>query len=61
MGCIVAIYKDEKEYCAHSGEEWKEDEEPLFGYFSLDLPWDELIDRIAERYDAIRRKVLNRE
>jgi hypothetical protein len=55
-GCIFAIYKDETEYCVHAGDEWEEIKPPLFGYFSLELSWDELLHKIAERYDTIRKE-----
>lgn len=56
MGSIFCIYKDEagQDYCAHVGEEWREGEEPVYGYFSTKLTWDELITNIAGQYDAIR-------
>ena len=58
-GCIFTVYKDVAgtRYCAHAGEEWEKDEEPLYGYFPIELTWDELVDRIAARYDAKRSKI----
>lgn len=54
QGCIFCIYKDTATYCVHSGEDWKEDEEPNLGYYNIALSWDELISAIAKRYDEIR-------
>jgi hypothetical protein len=54
LGCIFCIYKGDTAYCVHAGEEWKENEEPLLGYYDSSLSWDDLITQIAERYDTIR-------
>lgn len=54
-GCIFAIYKDENNYCVHVGEEWGENEEPLLGYYSNKLAWNELISEITNKYDALRQ------
>ena len=59
-GSIFAIYKDSKEYCVHAGDEWKENEEPLLGYYNLELSWDDLVSSIADKYDSIRNKVTER-
>jgi hypothetical protein len=40
----------------HAGDEWKENEEPILGYYSLDLSWDDLISSIADKYDTIRNR-----
>jgi hypothetical protein len=53
-GTIFCIYRDEKEYCAHAGEEWPENTPPLFGMFSLQLSWDQLISEISKKYDELR-------
>ncbi len=55
VGCIFGIYKDTNGYCAHAGDEWKENEEPLFGYYDIKLSWDELISMIANKYDSLRK------
>lgn len=56
-GSIFAIYKDDKNYCVHAGDEWKENEEPNLGYYNKDLLYDELICKIADKYDEIRKKL----
>ena len=55
-GSILAIYKNDKQFCAHAGDSWEPNEEPLFGYFSGDLSYDDLLVKIAEKYDEIRRR-----
>jgi hypothetical protein len=55
-GSILAVYKDcaTNEYCVHAGDDWPENQEPLLGYYDASLSWDDLIQQIAARYDAIR-------
>ena len=50
------VYKNENEYCVHSGYDWKDDEEPNMGYYSIDLTRDELISKISEKYVELRKK-----
>ncbi len=55
-GYILAIYKSEKEYCVHSFYEydgWLETEPPMFGYFNIDLEWNDLLIQIANKYDSM--------
>ncbi len=54
-GCILTIYKDEKNYCAHGADFWSE-EEPNLGYYDINLTWDELLVEIAATYDRIRAR-----
>ena len=54
QGIIFSIYKSKNYYCAHAGEEWNEGEEPLLGYYSIDVSWDELLTQIAAKYDSLR-------
>lgn len=53
-GCIFAIYKDDTQYCVHVGDEWEPNEEPLLGYYDINLTWDELLYAIANEYDKLR-------
>ncbi len=53
-GSVFAIYKDTSNFCAHAGDEWKELEEPLLGYYDRNLSWDELLLKLAETYDKLR-------
>ena len=54
-GSILAIYRNEAgDYCAHAGDEWQRDQEPLFGYFDADLSFDQVIDQLSTRYDDMR-------
>jgi hypothetical protein len=53
-GSVFAIYKDTHSYCVHAGDDWTESQEPLLGYYSLDLTWDDLLVQVAQRYDEIR-------
>ena len=52
-GQILAIYKDDKNYCAHADYEWLDDREPNLGFYSLNLEWPELIYNIALKYDSM--------
>jgi hypothetical protein len=56
-GCIFAIYQNDYTYCVHSADDWKENEEPNMGYYDKSLTYDELIEKIANRYDEIRKKL----
>ena len=56
-GSMFCIYRDETAYCVHAGDDWPEMDPPLMGYFPLDLEWDNLIVKIAERYDGMRASV----
>ena len=59
-GCILGVYKDSSgRYCAHAGDTWGKNEEPLFGYFSKNLTLDEVIDELAVRYDAMKLSHFN--
>ena len=51
-GCMFVIYKSnlDGEFCVHSDDSWKEGTHPNIGYFSASYTWDELVDKIAERY-----------
>jgi hypothetical protein len=51
---VFCIYKDPNSYCVHAGDDWVESQEPLLGYYSLELSWDDLLEQIAQRYDTIR-------
>ncbi len=57
-GSIMAVYKDcsTNEYCVHAGDDWPESVEPLLGYYDASLSWGDLIQQIADRYDAIRSR-----
>lgn len=52
-GCIFAIYQDDYNYCAHSADEWNENEEPNMGYYDKSLSYNELVSKIADAYDTI--------
>jgi len=53
-GNIFAIYKNDSNYCVHSADEWKEDEEPNMGYYDIDYTYNDLLTEIANVYDKIR-------
>jgi hypothetical protein len=53
-GSILAVYKDDARMCAHAGYDDEIRDFPSFGYFPLDLPWHDLLDVLAARYDDIR-------
>jgi hypothetical protein len=55
-GCIFAIYQNDDNYCVHSADEWKENEQPNMGYYDKSLTYDDLISKIADTYDRIRGK-----
>jgi hypothetical protein len=55
-GCVFAIYQNDSNYCVHSADEWKENEEPNLGYYDKSLTYDELIDKVANTYDIIASK-----
>lgn len=57
-GCVFAIYQSDYNYCVHSADEWKENEEPNMGYYDKSLTYDDLIGKIADTYDKIREKTL---
>ncbi len=60
-GYIFAIYKSENEYCAHSFDDyngWLETDKPMYGYFDINLTWDELLQQIANKYDSIRKSIV---
>ncbi len=59
-GCVFAIYQDDNNYCVHSADEWKENEEPNLGYYDKSLSYDKLIGEIANNYDNIRNKIKNK-
>lgn len=61
-GSFLSIYKDcaTNEYCVHAGDDWFENQEPLLGYYDAALSWDDLIQQIADRYDAIRDRIRSR-
>ena len=50
-GCVFAIYQNDSNYCVHSADEWKENEEPNMGYYDRSLAYDDLINEIAKTYD----------
>jgi hypothetical protein len=57
---ILVIYKSDNEYCAHSFDEhngWLETDPPMFGYFDIDLTWNELLQQIANKYYSIRNSL----
>jgi hypothetical protein len=56
-GCVFAIYQNDNNYCFHSADEWKENEEPNMGYYDKSLTYDDLISKIANTYDKIREEV----
>ena len=56
-GSILCIYEDSTEYCVHGGDSW-DSTAPNLGYYDIDLPWDELVSQIAERYDNIRSNLV---
>jgi hypothetical protein len=56
VGSIFCIYKDENNFCVHAGDEWNDNEEPLLGYYDINLTWDKLISQIAQKYDSMRSK-----
>ena len=58
-GCVFAIYHNDNNYCVHSADEWKENEEPNMGYYDKSLAYDDLISKIADTYDKIREQVVN--
>jgi hypothetical protein len=60
-GRCLEIYKDDNNYCAHEGEfgYWSETEPPMFGYFDINLSWDELLLQIANKYDFRNNMLLN--
>jgi hypothetical protein len=49
----LSIYTNEIQYCAHAGDEWPVDTEPLFGYFDISLDYNALLCQLAEKYDAM--------
>ena len=57
-GCVFAIYQNDDNYCVHSADEWKENEQPNMGYYDKSLTYDDLISEIANTYDKMREKVL---
>ena len=50
---ILAIYSDGLQYCAHAGDEWLVDTQPLFGYFDISLDHDSLLLQLSLKYDAM--------
>jgi len=56
-GCVFAIYESDNKYCVHSSDVWKENEPPNMGYYDKQLTYDELIDKIADTYDSIRKGI----
>jgi hypothetical protein len=48
-----SIYSDGLHYCAHAGDEWLPDTEPLFGYFDISLDHDYLLRELAIKYDTM--------
>ena len=56
-GCVFSIYQNDYNYCVHSADEWKENEEPNMGYYDKSLTYDDLITEIANTYDKIREEV----
>lgn len=59
-GFVFAIYKDDDNYCAHvtnPDDEWLENEPPLFGYYNVDLTWNELLHEIANKYDVMSNSI----
>jgi hypothetical protein len=59
-GCVFAIYQNDYNYCVHSADDWKENEEPNMGYYDKSLSYDDLISKIADTYDKIREEVIKR-
>jgi hypothetical protein len=57
-GCVFTIYQNDDNYCVHSADEWRENEEPNMGYYDKPLSYDELISEIANTYDKIREKIV---
>ena len=55
-GNVFAVYQNESNYCVHSADEWKENEEPNMGYYDKSLTYDDLIGEIAETYDRMLRR-----
>jgi hypothetical protein len=60
-GCVFAIYQNDYNYCVHSSDEWKENEQPNMGYYDKSLEYDDLISIIANTYDKIREEVASRQ
>ena len=50
---IFAIYSDGSRYCAHAGDEWLVDTQPIFGYFDISLDYDALLLQLSQKYDAM--------
>jgi hypothetical protein len=59
-GCVFAIYQNDDNYCVHSADEWRENEEPNMGYYDKSLSYYALIGEIANTYDKIRENVIRR-
>lgn len=57
-GVALNIYTNGYIYCAHAGDDWLENTEPLFGYFDINLDYDTLVYELAKKYDEIRDKVI---
>ena len=53
---IFAIYSDGSRFCAHAGDEWLDNTQPLFGYFDISLDHDALLLQLSQKYDAIAAK-----
>lgn len=56
-GQHLVIYTDGTQFCAHSFSSdvgWKENENPMFGYFSKEHSIKQVIQELAERYDVIK-------
>lgn len=53
-GSSLDIYKNDTKFCAHAGDDWKQNDQPLFGYFSANLSYDELLVQLAAKYDELR-------
>jgi hypothetical protein len=61
-GYIIVIYKDNDNYCAHSFDEfygWLETEKPTYGYFDINLSWDDLLHQIADKHDSLINSFVN--
>ncbi len=60
-GHVFAIYKSDDEYCAHSFNSedggWLETDTPMYGYFDINLTWNELLQQISNKYDSIRKSI----
>ena len=54
-GCVFAIYQNDYNYCVHSADEWKENEEPNMGYYDKSLTYDDLIGEIANTYSTFKK------